>query len=126
MEVVPQTSSKPDSDDEDGSRPNGAFSFPLPFSLQRLAKILTPKWKRIALAATSSSASSSSIPNLGDIFVVDVEWSSKRKSLKINQIQAVETKKETEESYARVLADRQYQIEFAFILSISAVLLNKS
>jgi len=68
----------------------------------------------------ASGSSSSKMPCLEDVFQVNTSWSSKKLRLKINQVQAKETKKENEDAHKRVAQDRHYQIDAAIVRIMKA------
>ena len=90
-------------------------------TIQSLA--LAKKEQRLLVrtyAEDPGSARPANVPGPRDRFAVDVEWTSKMKKLKLRDIQAVESKKDTEASYERVHVDRQYQIDAIIVRIMKA------
>ena len=53
--------------------------------------------------------------NPGDIFTVNLNFSHPKYRIKINQIQAKETKQENQQTHERVAADRNYETQAAIV-----------
>lgn len=53
--------------------------------------------------------------NAGDVFTVNLNFSDPKYRIKINQIQAKETKQENQQTHERVAADRNYETQAAIV-----------
>lgn len=53
--------------------------------------------------------------NPGDVFTVNLNFSHPKYRIKINQIQAKETKQENQQTHERVAADRNYETQAAIV-----------
>ena len=53
--------------------------------------------------------------NTGDVFTVNLNFSHPKYRIKINQIQAKETKQENQQTHERVAADRNYETQAAIV-----------
>ena len=53
--------------------------------------------------------------NPGDVFTVNLHFSHPKYRIKINQIQAKETKQENQQTHERVAADRNYETQAAIV-----------